>query len=324
MIDKIAFTVKAENVSVLQPELLTFQSSYNINNPEPDTLQLKNMKLNCDRFYYNTDFYNVESRTAVNQAGRFDSVIFRFNPQGVTFIENVKSVNSIISEIKNVFDFYNENTELSRIDLKQDIKLKFQCRFYIEALSKIESMGQRKNVTYKGETFYLRNKSREIIFYDKGLELTGQRSRLLRYETRLRKKKSLRKNLDVFIIDDIEHSESIFNQYLYEEKTELIEKLETVKQQSEVNFLDEEKKESILRFFNEYDKNGRYWVKNFLSDLGMKILKSGFTESEFMNMIYGQCSDTHYHRLLKLFNNSNSLTLRKKQYNLIDELIEKL
>ena len=94
--------------------------------------------------------------------------------------------------------------KVSRIDLAKDRNMQDKVFTYSDALSLLNARRENKKTLYP-DGLTLGNKSRQGCFYDKGLELTNEKSNQMRCELRLLKSKPIQSGLDVSHLHQIKH-----------------------------------------------------------------------------------------------------------------------
>jgi hypothetical protein len=92
--------------------------------------------------------------------------------------------------------------KLSRLDLSRTVELENQVQRYEPVIRRL-SFPRMRRERYEDTGARWRNNSREIVFYDKGLEQEGKYSQVARLEYRLRGAESIQNHVDVDTTADL-------------------------------------------------------------------------------------------------------------------------
>jgi hypothetical protein len=180
--------------------------------------------------------------------------------------------------------------KVSRIDLAKDRNMQDKVFTYSEALSLLNARRENKKTLYP-DGLTLGNKSRQGCFYDKGLELTNEKTNQMRCELRLLKSKPIRTALDVSHFHQVKQ---ITPEALHTCYTDYINKdLYKLGDFNQLSF-DFMSEVSILKSFqkqgrNAFEKwimlNGIDYVLNIYGNAGIKniLIHSGFSNKHVLD-----------------------------------------
>jgi len=192
-----------------------------------------------------------------------------------------------------------DDMDISRLDLCKDVKLLYPFSVYGNVFSWLD--GKRMDRLTYGSSYVFRNKSREIIFYDKLSELEKvyrvprgrggftPRDTLMRGEVRLRKKKVVLRDLEISRAGELYKRETF--EWLKEKYKDILRDVVftsgDIEEDDDYSFKTEEEK---LRYFNErYGRNSLYRYLS-MEGLGNILMRVGGLRNfeELLKRVYGR------------------------------------
>lgn len=179
---------------------------------------LGDISYNLEKAYYNTERINM----TIKSLNELNYLIVSFSIPKFLYGDNVHEITGedfeelflqMNKEIVNAGIFANfETANISRLDFCSNIKTDYTFSAY-KGLFQFVQTARMKKVEYDGETFYWRNKSRELKVYDKNKDVYAKDGisleyNLMRFEKSLLKKET---HKDIKKLIDFKNDEKVIS-----------------------------------------------------------------------------------------------------------------